>query len=298
MYLYLITNTVNDKKYIGITNNPKKRWSAHKNNQNPNMAIAKAIQKYGADNFNFQILLSGISIEQIDDLEIKYIKEYHTHISEGKGYNISKGGRYNIANNIKEGVDNGRALLTEQEVKYIKSHRNIPQYVLYDDFSEKIKYATFRNIYNNKTYKNIFPTVECYPYNNEFSCQFATTNKIGYGEVIELRKQYANLVPWEKAYEGYENIYPNKMNFWNVYNGNRFKLVMPEVFTKENKHCHSRMGKIGDKNGRAKLTWEQVNQIRHDYENNIKTRKELQEQYDFVSKTSINQLLRYKTWVK
>ena len=33
MYLYVITNLINNKKYVGITNNPKKRWDAHKNAQ-------------------------------------------------------------------------------------------------------------------------------------------------------------------------------------------------------------------------------------------------------------------------
>jgi predicted GIY-YIG superfamily endonuclease len=30
MYVYLITNLINNKKYIGITNNYKKRWSNEK----------------------------------------------------------------------------------------------------------------------------------------------------------------------------------------------------------------------------------------------------------------------------
>ena len=29
MYLYRITNKINNKKYIGITNDYKKRWSNH-----------------------------------------------------------------------------------------------------------------------------------------------------------------------------------------------------------------------------------------------------------------------------
>ena len=67
MYLYLITNMINNKKYIGITNNPKKRWENHKCNNDKTMAIAKAINKYGKENFKFEVLLSGIPIEKIDE---------------------------------------------------------------------------------------------------------------------------------------------------------------------------------------------------------------------------------------
>lgn len=75
MYLYQITNLINNKLYIGITNNYKKRWNNHKCCNSPNMAIAKAIKKYGVENFKFELLYSGLSIEEADELEKKLIKE-------------------------------------------------------------------------------------------------------------------------------------------------------------------------------------------------------------------------------
>ena len=54
-YIVYVHICPNNKKYIGITNNPKKRWENHKCNNDPTMVIAKAIQKYGKDNFEFKI---------------------------------------------------------------------------------------------------------------------------------------------------------------------------------------------------------------------------------------------------
>lgn len=299
MYLYMITNNINNKKYIGITNNPSKRWANHKCGNSPTMAIAQAIKKYGKENFTFEILKSNIPIDEIDKYEQIYIKKYHTHVSENRGYNISHGGRYfqGVVQNT-QGENNPNAHLTKEEVQYIKSHRNIPMYVLYEDYAEKITYQAFRDIYRDKTYKNIKPTVAEYPYNNEFSAQFATTGKLCYNEVVELREKYNQQIPWREVYEDYKEVYPNEMSFWNIYNGNRYKLVMPEVFTEENKKAHRSIKASGENNTKAKLTWKQVDKIRYEFEHEIKTRKELQEEYNFVTPHSINNILRYATWNK
>lgn len=91
MYVYLITNQVNDKKYVGITNDYKKRWANHKCNNNPTMAIAKAIKKYGVENFTFEVIEENVPLEEIDQKEKDYILYYESHVSTGKGYNVSKG---------------------------------------------------------------------------------------------------------------------------------------------------------------------------------------------------------------
>lgn len=295
MYVYLITNLINNKKYVGITNDYKKRWSNHKCNNDSTMAIAKAIKKYGVDNFKFEVIESNVPLDEIDEKEKYYIEYFNSHVSSGCGYNISKGGKYNIENSIHVGAENGRALLTEEQVIYIKSHRDIPEYVLYEQFSDIITYGAFKDIYLNKTYKNIPPTVDIYPYNFEFSCQF-TTSKITYNDVVELRRQYQNNVFWKDAYtDYYKNLY-DEMTFWNIYNGNRFKLIMPEVFTKEKKHYYSSLSHSGDKNGRAKLKKEDIIEMRKMFESGEKTRKEIQQMYNIVATATINNILSYKTW--
>ena len=85
MYVYLITNKINQKKYVGITNNYKVRWSNEKSypsNPRRRQIIQEAIHKYGKENFTFQILFSGLSIEEAIAKEYELIGEYHTWIED------------------------------------------------------------------------------------------------------------------------------------------------------------------------------------------------------------------------
>lgn len=289
MYLYKITNKINSKKYIGITNGYKRRFRQHKTNHNPNSLICKAIQKYGEDNFIFEVLKENLSIQQACQLEQQYIKNEKSLVPNG--YNISKGGNINI------GSSNGRAKLSDEEVQYIKDHRDLPMYILYDEFNEKISYDAFKEIYWNHTYIDIQPHVEIYPYNLEFSNQFTSNNKLDYYEIVELRKKYAQHIPWRQVYEKeYKEIFPDQMTFWNIYNGNRYKLVMPEVFTKENKHFQASTSHSGENNGRSKLTKEDVIKIRKLHEEDNISNSEIYKMYPQVSTTSIRNIINYKTW--
>lgn len=90
-YLYLITNTVNEKAYIGISSNPSQRFSYHGSlHQARKMAIARAIRKHGKSSFQLQVLANG-SRSYCEELEKKAIVSFKTAIPSG--YNIAKGGQ-------------------------------------------------------------------------------------------------------------------------------------------------------------------------------------------------------------
>lgn len=297
MYLYRITNQINQKKYIGITNDYKKRWSNHRCGNSKNMVIAKAIKKYGKENFKFEIVEKNLTLEEANQKEIEYIQNENTLVPNG--YNISKGGGgvIPLENSIHIGATNGKACLTQEQAQYILDHRNLPEYVLYEEFSEIISYDAFKDVYLGKTYTNLTTTTPIYPFNLEFSCQFATTNKLEYDEVILLRKKYQDGIYWREVYKDYQKIYPNEWDFWNVYNGKRYKLVMPEVFTQENRKLHSSFSNhSGSKNGRAKLSEEDVIKIRYLKEKENYSNSEIYKLYPQLSTTSIRNILNYKTW--
>ena len=293
MYVYQITNLINNKLYIGITNDYKKRWSNHKCCNSPNMVICRAIKKYGIENFNFELLFQGLSLEEASKKEIELIKEKNTLVPNG--YNVAKGGFNGKTGMQYFGESNSNARLTDEEAQYIKDHRDIPEYVLYEEFSEKISYSAFKDIYLNKTYLNIIPHSEIYPFNLEFSNQFTSNNKLTYGEVVELRKKYKNKIYWREAYKDYQDIFKDEWSFWNIYVGNKYKYVMPEIFTPELKHYHSSLSKQGNLNGRAKLTWDDVRKIRKQHNEGV-SNSELYKLYPQVSSTSIRNIINNKTW--
>ena len=167
-------------------------------------------------------------------------------------------------------------------------------YILYDYVSDKISYESFKKLYHHQTYTNLTTTVNEYPFNREFSNQFIS-NILEYDEVVSLRKRYAKGEYWKDVYQDYKDRYSNEGSFWNVYNGNSYSLVMPEVFTEENKHKHSSLSKQGSLNGRAKLTEADVKKIRQLWKDGI-TRKELYEMYPQVNPTTIRGVINNKTW--
>lgn len=289
-YLYQITNNINNKIYIGITNDYKKRWSNHC--CKTGTVISNAIHKYGKENFSFEILKEGLTPEEASELEILTIQSKNSRVPNG--YNVAFGGMNQINGDSRDGADNNNAHLTQEEAQYILDHRDQPMYVLYDEFSEKLSYTAFKNVYKNKTYTNLTPSVAEYPYNLQFSSQFATTNKLTYNEVVELRQAYSNKIYWRDMYEKYKHLFA-EWDFWNIYNGNRYKLVMPEVFTQELKNYHSSLTKRGDKNGRAKLTWDDVHKIRELHKNGL-SNSELYKLYPNVSSNSIRSVINNKTW--
>jgi group I intron endonuclease len=92
-YIYKITNTLNNKVYIGETiRTPIERWRQHKNFQSKYYTcpiLKQAFIKYGLENFKFEVI-QECSDEEKYELEKKYIEEYNCIAP--LGYNFKQGG--------------------------------------------------------------------------------------------------------------------------------------------------------------------------------------------------------------
>ena len=80
------------KRYIGITKQkPERRWRAKGQGYKNNSYFAKAIQKYGWDNFEHKILYKYLTQQEAEEKEMELISYYKTS-NKKYGYNLDNGG--------------------------------------------------------------------------------------------------------------------------------------------------------------------------------------------------------------
>lgn len=117
-YIYKYTNLINNKKYIGQTNNFERRVNEHKScSFNPKSVnyddkIHQAIRKYGYDNFKIEIIeviTDAKTHDLVNEREKYWIKEEQSLLTQW-GYNVLEGG-----NNC------WRSFLTPSDVEKIKT---------------------------------------------------------------------------------------------------------------------------------------------------------------------------------
>jgi group I intron endonuclease len=138
-YLYKITNTENQKVYIGQTNNPDLRWSQHKSNakyDRGNQVITRAMTKYGANVFQFEVIATCRTQEDVDLAEEEAIQQYDSRNRE-KGYNVDRGG--NTSPRTSEVV----AKISEALQKHYETHDGwLKGGTLTDEWKENISKAS------------------------------------------------------------------------------------------------------------------------------------------------------------
>lgn len=134
--VYLATNLCNGKVYVGITTrNLKQRIAEHKSDgmaqKSQKSYFHKAIQKYGFENFKFEIIdtatadTSEMMTENLKALERHYIDVYGSH-DKYRGYNLTTGG---------DGVF-GMVLSDAHKAAVSKAHKGKP---LSDEHKKKIR---------------------------------------------------------------------------------------------------------------------------------------------------------------
>lgn len=86
----------NGKRYIGITSKrPKARWQNGQGYMNKNNPMYRAIQKYGWDNIEHNILFTNLTQIEACEIEQELIAKYKTNVykyGSQYGYNLTDGG--------------------------------------------------------------------------------------------------------------------------------------------------------------------------------------------------------------
>lgn len=189
--IYKITNIENGKVYIGQSNNIQRRFSEHKyKGAKSRIEVDAAIEKEGVEKFSFEVV-EECPTEKLNEREIYWIKYYD---SVNNGYNFSYGG-----DSQSKGENNGRALLTEEDVVLIrKAYNNHKRRKdVYKQFKDKITFGTFSAIWDGSIWSHIMP--EVYTEENKLFFSKQATNgensekaMFTNGEVLSMRQRYVN----------------------------------------------------------------------------------------------------------
>lgn len=159
MFIYKITNKINNKIYIGLTTcSLKYRWSKHlteSRNINNTKPLYQAIRKYGENNFCIEILETTEDFQYLGELERKYIKLYNSQ-NPSFGYNITAGGEKN------QWDGNPSAKLSYDDVVQIReiyAMNELRCEECWEIFKDKISYSGFQKIWNGATWQGIMDEV-------------------------------------------------------------------------------------------------------------------------------------------
>ena len=257
MFVYKITNLINQKIYIGktIKKDIKERMKEHirASKTNKNMPILKAISKYGKENFIIEILFEGKNNEEICEKEKEFIKKYNS-MNPIIGYNILSGGEGVVPTPElrKQLSERGKLRIGEKNSFFGKKHseeakrkmsearkgKHINRTMTEEErkkYSERMKQLRKDPIFNKKIKESItYITGEGNKRNLEVKC-------------IELNKIFPSL---NIAETELNNMFPDKKfsknNISNVCRGKKhthqgftFEYVDKSIKTKKNNYNKS-----------------------------------------------------------
>ena len=117
-YIYCYTNKINNHRYVGQTNNYKRRIREHRScafnskASSYNDLIHRKIREYGEENFEITILetVYNDDITIVNEREQFWIQKMNSYMGNGAGYNMDLGG----------GNREPLRVLTEKQVQMIK----------------------------------------------------------------------------------------------------------------------------------------------------------------------------------
>lgn len=92
--LYKITNTLNQKVYIGYTKGKvERRFKRHiYESKNPTSLLHKSLLHHGSNKFSIETIYQSFDHSHIQEMEKYFIKVYESYYAFGKGYNMTFGG--------------------------------------------------------------------------------------------------------------------------------------------------------------------------------------------------------------
>lgn len=134
--IYIITNDINNKVYIGQSVNPAHRWEQYKSTvkKKPDtQVITRAMAKYGIEHFSMSILET--KVVNYDEREKYWIKFYNSLVPNG--YNVAIGG-----DGTGAGINNPVAKIKSEDVLFELIDELIQNEIPISVLSEKYNIST------------------------------------------------------------------------------------------------------------------------------------------------------------
>lgn len=131
-YIYLVTNLINGKKYVGKTSStPEQRFKNHVNDsfrqyKRCNSALHDAIRKYGSEYFEVK-QLEKCDINILNEREIYWIRYYNTYKD---GYNSTLGGDGSMVYEMPSKEDIIQSITESKNITDLCKRYGIYQYTL------------------------------------------------------------------------------------------------------------------------------------------------------------------------
>lgn len=121
-------------------------------------------------------------------------------------------------------------------------------------------------------------------------------HKLTKEDIIDIRTRYDNLERKKEVYQLYKDKI-GESGFHKIWNNDTWKGIMEEVYTEDNKnfHLHNTANK-GSSNGRARITEEDVKNIRLRRKNGEQLKVVYQDYKDKLTYGSFSNVWTYQNW--
>jgi group I intron endonuclease len=211
-YIYITTNKTNGKRYIGQSTRFDENYFGS------GKLLKKAIDKYGQENFEKQILQVAFDKEELDVLEKEYISSYNA-VLEDSFYNLASGGQGgNLGALVNQKIS--EAVSGDKNGMYGKRHSLETK----EEMSKKRSGKSFGKVLSPEEKNKISTSVKNYFSRNPFAKEIHS---------IKQKEVWSN---FSEDYRKEINLKKKKSlkEFYASEEGNRIKEKKKNAFSGEN----------------------------------------------------------------